>query len=152
MAEKASKKFCKPEVIYSSKEWVINKKVVLEITVKEGNDKPYFAKSPENKWLMYIRSADENILANRILVSAMKRKNRDTGTYFTYTQVDKFLLQFLEDNEEISFSEFRKLANINTPTAEKHLINFLALDIIDVKVTDGQINYCLSEKFRADGH
>jgi len=99
---------------------------------------------------MYIRVDDENILANRILVSGLKRRNSNDGTYITYTTTDKILLEYLEEHPHISFSEFKELANLSSSKADKILINFIALGIIDVKYIEKEFLYCLSDKFRSE--
>jgi len=150
MAKKASSEYCDPPVEYSSKEWKFNHKVILQIKIPEGRQKPYFALTSESKWLMYIRVDDENILANRILVSGLKRRNSNDGTYITYTTTDKILLEYLEEHPHISFSEFKELANLSSSKADKILINFIALGIIDVKYIEKEFLYCLSDKFRSE--
>lgn len=150
MADVAANRYCKPEVDFVSREWGINSKKVLEIKVVPGLNQPYLAETEEGKWRAYIRVKDENILANKIIVNAMKQKNSDAGTYIIYTENEKLLLQYLEDNESVSFSKFRKMAKISPYKAEKILTNFLALEVIEVVILDKNILYQLSEKFKIE--
>jgi len=146
MAEAAATMYCSPNVPFNTREWDIKGKKVLEITIAEGTEKPYYAQTEQNKWLVYIRVNDENILANRIMVNAWKRKNRPEGTYINYSQKEKLLLEYLEQNETITLSRFKNIARISQHTAENILTNFLALDILEIKVFDKQFFYCLSGK------
>jgi predicted HTH transcriptional regulator len=148
MAESAATMYCKPEVEYTTKEWEINGKTVLEIIIPKGDDQPYYAHTDDNKWMVYIRVKDQNILANKILVNALKRKNSGEGTYIKYTDKDKILLEYLENNDLITFSKFRKLAKISPYRAEKILTNFLALDLIEIDISEKSVVYRLSENFR----
>ncbi len=91
------------------------------------------------------RVNDQNILANKVLINAWKRKARPEGTYINYTDKEKVLLEYLEDHEKITLSKFRKLARISAYKAENILTNFLALDIIDIQISEKSITYCLSE-------
>jgi len=150
MAQEAVKHFCKPEINFTDREWHINGKVVLEIKIPQGENIPYYALTSENKWMVYIRVKDENILANKILVRALQRKGSDNGTYINYSENEKFLLELLEKNEITTFSAFRKMAGIPPFVAEKVLINFLALDIIKTEVVDNHFVYRLSEEFKLE--
>jgi len=148
MAESAATMYCKPEVKYTTKEWNINGKIVLEIIIPKGEELPYFAKTDEDKWMVYIRVKDQNILANKILVNALLRKNSGQGTYIQYTDKDKVLLEYLENNEFVTFSKFRKLAKISPYRAEKILTNFLSLDLIEIDISEKSVVYRLSDNFR----
>jgi len=150
MAESAASMYCKPEVKFSTKEWNINGKIVLEIIIPKGEEIPYFAKTDEDKWMVYVRIKDQNILANKILVNALLRKKNGEGTYIQYTDKDKLLLEYLENNESVGFSKFRKLAKISPYRAENILTNFLALNIIEIEISEKTVLYKLSKSFKAE--
>ena len=145
MAESAADFFCKPRVAYTSKEWTINDKVVLEIIIPKGEQGPYYARNDEDQWRIYIRVNDQNILANRILAKALRRKSSHAGTYITYTEHERILLEYLEQNESITYSGFQKLAGISPYQAEVILVNLLALDILDAAVSEKQVVYRLTD-------
>ncbi len=147
MAESAAQLYCKPQVKFTSKEWKINDKTVLEIIIPKGEELPYYAKNEDEKWLAYIRVKDQNILGNRIYVNALKRKQSSQGTYINYTDKEKLLLEYLENKPTISFSKFRKIARISPYRAENILTNFLALDIIEIDISEKQVIYRLSSEF-----
>lgn len=151
MAESAATLFCQPPVKFSSKEWVINDKVVLEIFIPRGDEGPYYAKNDEDQWRIYIRVKDQNILANRILARALRRKGSSTGTYITYTEKERILLEYLENNDSITFSSFRKMAKISPQRAETILINFLALDMLEADVSEKQVVYRLAKPSKEEG-
>lgn len=146
MAEAAATMYCSPNVHFEYKEWIIDGKKVLEVYIPLGLDKPYYAHNEEDKWRVYIRVNDQNILANKVLINAWKRKARPEGTYINYTEKEKILLEYLEDNDTITLSKFRKLAKTSNYKAENILTNFLALDIIDINISEKNITYCLSKK------
>lgn len=150
MAEAAARMHCKPPVVFSTTEWVINDKVVLEITIPKGEEGPYFAKNDQDQWRVYIRVKDQNILANKIMVNAMKRKKSGEGTYLTFTEKEKILLEYLESNDAITFSAFRRLAKIPPYRAEKILTNFLAMDAIVIDISEKQVVYRLADNFGKD--
>ena len=146
MADNAANNFSKPVITFRTKEWTIMGKRVLEIIIPEGEEKPYFAQDENGKWLAYIRSGDQNLLANRVLINAWKRKNRPEGVYIHYTETEKILLVYLESNPVISLSKFIKLAGISVQAAEHILSNFIALDIIVPVVSEENILYKLPDQ------
>lgn len=145
MAEAAANMYCEPAVPFTSKEWSVENRRVLEITIPASVDKPHCAKNETGKWLAYIRVDDQNILVNRVLLNAWKRKKSPEGTYINYGEKEKLLLEYLENNESVSLSKFKRLARISPYKAGNILTNFLALDLIQIKVTEKQVVYCLPE-------
>jgi len=148
MAEAAATMYCKPPITFKSKEWLVENKKVLEVTIKKGEEKPYFAENEDGKWLAYVRVNDQNILANRALVNAWKRKNSPDGTYINYTQNERLLLEYLENNEFITISKYRRISGISLYKAENVLTNFLSLDIIEIDISEKQVLYRLSNKLK----
>lgn len=147
MAEAAAQMYCSPNVKFDYKEWIVDGKKILEVSIHKGDERPYYAQNEDDKWMVYIRVNDQNILANKVLINAWKRKARPEGTYINYSDKEKLLLEYLEGNEIISLSKFRKTANISAYKAESILTNFLALDIISVNISEKQILYKLSKSF-----
>ncbi len=150
MANNAVNLYCSPPVEFTSHEWTIEGKKVLEIKIPSGINKPYMVENEDGKWRAYIRVNDKNILANKIIVNAWKRKYGDRGTYINYSDNEKFLLEYLESHEFITFSGLKKMTGISRFEAENILINFLALDIIEAEIDEKQILYRLSKEFRDD--
>jgi predicted HTH transcriptional regulator len=147
MAEAAARMYSSPNVKFDYKEWHIDGKKVLEVTIPKGKERPYYAHNEEDKWRVYIRVNDQNILANKVLINAWKRKARPEGTYINYTDKEKLILEFLEENDNITLSKFRKIAKISAYKAENILTNFLALDIIEIEISEKQVLYKLSKSF-----
>ncbi len=151
MAEAAAQMYCSPNVDFEYKEWLVDGKKVLEISIPKGNERPYYAQNEDGKWMVYIRVNDQNILANKVLINAWKRKARSEGTYINYSDKERLLLEYLEVNDSVSLSKFRKLAKITAYKAENILTNFLALDIIEIDISEKKIVYRLSPNFGEEG-
>jgi predicted HTH transcriptional regulator len=148
MAKAAVHNFCKPEILFETRVWNVAGKKVLEITIASGNKKPYFALSEDRKWIAYIRVNDQNIVANRVIVNAWKRKSRPEGTYITFTENEKKLLEYLEKNESVTLSKYARIAGIPRHKAEQTLTNFLSIEIIDADISEDQVLYKLSGSFK----
>ena len=72
MVDTAAHLFCRPEIIYTTKQYVITGKTILEVDVEKGVKRPYQSKDEEGKWLSYFRYKDQTLLTNRVL----KKKNQ----------------------------------------------------------------------------
>jgi len=142
MIEAAAGMYCKPEVPFTAKKWVINGKTVLEIDIPKGDKKPYLAKSDEGKWLAYIRVADENFLVNAIQLRVWKNENRRKGVFLPFTEKEKILLEFLEKHEKIGLDDFCSLASLNRKKASDILVRLISIEEIEIVYSGDRIAYC----------
>jgi len=130
MIEAAAKIYSKPAINFSTKQWQVEGKTVLEIGIEPGNDKPYFAKDENGKWLAYIRLGDENFLAHRIQIEAWEKEKSKNGIYVSYSDAERVLVEYLDQNATISFSKFMRLAQLNRKQASDILSDFLVIGIL----------------------
>lgn len=131
MLEAASTLYSRPNVQYSVNEWNIGGKVVLEVDVEPGEKKPYYAPNEEKRWLVYLRVADQNRLANKVILKVWEKKRKKSGVYLAYTDNEQFLLGYLEENPSITFSQLCKLTRMRRHDAEELLANLIVLNIIE---------------------
>ncbi len=143
MIQAASEIYTKPEVPYIIQSHLIDKKEILEVIIAKSNNRPHTA--PDEKGIMkaFVRVHDTNLLANGILLKVWEAEKRHEGIKIHYGKAEKFLLKFLENHPYITFSKFRKSANISFREAEKILIDFILLDIIKIEITTDLICYKL---------
>jgi len=144
MVEAAANMFCKPEIPFDVKKWIVDKKIVLEISVKQGSD-PFYAKDENGKWMAYVRINDQNILANRVLIEVWKRKKKPQGTFIKYSKNENDLLSYLMENKKISLSKFTRVSKLTVKEAEKILINLLCLDVIQMELNEKGALYCFKK-------
>jgi predicted HTH transcriptional regulator len=130
MVEAAAKMYCRPAVDFTVKEWNLNKKTILEITIRKSALRPHYAQQKEGDWIAYHRVKDQNFVVNRILMRVWKFENAPTGVYLKFTGPEKFLLEYLENNPSITLSKFMRLAGIARNKAESILVRFILLKIL----------------------
>ena len=145
MVESAAKIYSKPAINFSTRQWQIEGKTVLEIQIKSSAIKPHFAKDENGKWMAYVRIDDENFLAHKIQINIWKKQNSTSGIYFTYSNDEKFLIELLHKFPSITFSKFIRLAHISRRKAEEILTNFVLMDIIIMNVTNKGTTFSLNE-------
>ncbi len=146
MIEGAASMYCKPEVQFSTKEWTVDGKRILEVIVDKSPAKPHFAPDKDGKDKVFIRVDDQNLLANRILLQVWKHEKSGKEVKIRYREQEEKLMHYLDEHEKITLTEFSKLAGIPRFMAEKILLNFILLDIIAMKITEKQTFFYLNEQ------
>jgi predicted HTH transcriptional regulator len=156
MVEAAASMYCKPAISFQSHEWNVDGKKVLEITILSDPDVLYHAPDKEGNWKVYVRVDDHNILANRVYLQARKRRKAAKGVFLAYTEKEKILLTYLDENFSLTLSKFCRIAQLSKYKAEKTLANLVALDIIEqvlsehgcyYKLKDEKLQFPLNERY-----
>ena len=147
MVESAAKLYSNPPISFSTKQWHTDGKTVLEIKVSASPEKPHMARDDNGKWLAYIRVNDENVLANKIQLDIWEKEKSPRGIYFTYSDDEKFLIDYLQQNKEISFSKFIRMAHISRKKAEEILSNFIIMDVVIMNTTREGTKFQLNENY-----
>jgi len=144
MAESAAQLFCKPEVKFSIKKWVVEGKCILEVEIPTSRSRPHFAKDEKGEWIAYVRVGDQNIKANRILVNVWKNEGKKHGVLINYGKEEKTLIDFLNGNERISLTRFIKIARTNRERAERMLVKLILMKVIDLEITEQTVFFKLN--------
>ncbi len=150
MAEAAANIYSKPPVLFTTQQWPVEGKTVLEIKIEASDQKPHFAKDETGNWIAYIRKNDENIVVNRIQIEVWKKQKSNEGIFFTYSEDEKFLIDFLQTNQTITFSKFIRVAQISRNRALEVLSNFVLLKIILLNSSNSLTTFSLNEEFDKD--
>jgi len=146
MVQAAAGMYCKPEIAFESKRWVVEGKTVLEVTIPKGANYPYFAQTEPNKWLAYIRVMDENILATKVHLRVWKNKTHNRGILMEYSEKVKKLMEYLEINPSISISKFCRTAFLPKSAAENILADLIYFGLIEAVYQDNHFVYRLKSK------
>jgi hypothetical protein len=144
MLEGASDLYSRPKIRLQTKTHQIEGKNILEVLVEESKNKPHYALSENGKWLAYIRHQDKNLLANSVLIAFWKRKKRKTGTLLRFTLQEKLLLRALDQSGELTLPEILKIIKLKRFVAERILVNFLAIDIVQIHIQNALFYYRLN--------
>src|SRR5664280_1218060 len=150
MVQAAASMYCKPEIIFESKRWVVDGKTVLEVIITKGTNYPYFAQTEPDKWLAYIRVKDENILATVVHLKVWSNKTHNRGILIEYSDKVKKLMEYLELNSSISVSKFCRIAFLPRSAAENILADLIYFGLIETVYKDSHFIYCLKSRNRHD--
>lgn len=146
MVQAAAGMYCKPEISFDSKRWIVEGKTVLEVVIPKGKNIPYFAQTEPSRWLAYIRVKDENILATAVHLKVWRNKTHDRGILIEYSIKVKKLLEYLELNQSISLSRFCKMAFLPKKAAENILADMIYFRLIEMIYRENHFVYRLKNK------
>lgn len=152
MVQAAANMYCKPEILFDSKRWVIDGKTVLEVTIHKGINIPYMAETAPNKWLAYIRVKDENILATSVHMKVWRNKVHSKGILMEYSVKVKKLMEYLELNHSISVTKFCRTAFLPKSAAENILADLINFGLIEMFYQDNHFIYCLKGKNKMESY
>ncbi|MFH0760558.1 MAG: RNA-binding domain-containing protein [Bacteroidota bacterium] len=131
MIESAAHLFSKPEIRFESKAWNESGKTVLEIWVPPSPQRPHFVRNEDGTWEAFVRSRDENIHADEVIIAVWQKKKQKKGTLIRYSQTEAKLFTLLASQQQITMKEFRKAARISTRHAVDTLSSLIVLRLIE---------------------
>jgi hypothetical protein len=108
----------------------------LEIEIPESLQRPHYAKNESGEWMAYVRVADQNFQANRILINFWKNEHKRRGAWLRYGPEEKILMDYLAVNGKITLSGFGKIARTSRLRAERVLTSLMLMHIIDIEQTE----------------
>ena len=145
MIQAAAEMYCQPKVEFSTEEWEINGKTVLEVIIPK--DKHHKHKAPDNQgnYKIFVRVKDENLIADSVLIKVWKYDKFARPAKIAFTETEMQLLRYLSENGEITLQEFQKMAHINRRKAESILADFILVGTIELVQTNQSTYFMLNE-------
>ena len=143
MIEAAAQLFCKPEIVFQTKEWDVDRKLVLEVFVPKSRNLKHKAPAKENDYKVFVRVKDQNILADPILLQYWKLEQSDNVVNINFTEPEMLLLQYVDQHGSISRNELMNTAGIGKKQAERMILNFMLMGILELKLTERETRFVL---------
>ena len=150
MVEAASQLYTKPEVFFEVKQHIVEGKRVLEVYIPKSNNKPHSAPTPNGDYKVYIRVHDQNLLANKILLNVWKREIENKPVLIRFSEKEKVLFEYLEQNESISLSKFCKIATITRNKAQRILTDLIMLNLIEMEITEKRVYFFVKDELNKE--
>lgn len=144
MIQAAAEMYCQPPVAYETHEWEINGKTVLEVVIPQDNKVKHKAPDNQGDYKVYIRVADENILADSILLKIWKRQRNEIPIKLSFTDKEQMLLAYLTDNKYITLDEYVEMSGLKRKKAENIIIDFILAGTIEMKTTNAGTFFSLT--------
>ncbi|HWQ81463.1 MAG TPA: RNA-binding domain-containing protein [Ignavibacteria bacterium] len=133
LIDTAAKFFCEPEVEYRTEIIPIKSKDVVVIEIHESRKKPHklIDENDRDSTRIYVRYNDKSVIASKETANILKYSNVDSSPLIiSLGELDKILIKYLEENDNITVKEFRKLANISERRASRTLVNLVRAGVI----------------------
>ena len=93
MIQAAAEMYCQPKVDYSTEEWEINGKTVLEVIIPKDKHHKHKAPDSQGNYKIYVRVKDENLVADPILIKVWKADKFSRPAKIAFTDTETLLLQ-----------------------------------------------------------
>ncbi len=145
MIDAAAKLYCKPKIDFTFRPWQVNKKTVLEVTIEQSNKKPHFAHDEHDRWRAYIRVGDQNFVANSVMIRVWKGQRKRKPIKIKFNRNEDWLLHYLQDNDNVTFSRIRKITGMPPGIIENMLVDLILLDLIDIRFSETGVFYVLKD-------
>ncbi len=144
MVDTAVELFCRPEIVFTTKQHVTEGKTILEVEVQRGDQRPYRSKDEDGRWIPYFRHNDQNLIANRVLLQVWRKKEKRTGVLVKFSKAEVTLLDYLKANGSITLPRFKKTARIPAYKAEAILANLIIFRVIKMIPSEKGFTYELN--------
>ena len=93
MIQAAAEMYCQPKVEYSTEEWEINGKTVLEVIIPRDKHHKHKAPDSQGNYKIYVRVKDENLVADPILIKVWKAEKFSRPAKIAFTDTETLLLR-----------------------------------------------------------
>ncbi len=145
MIQAAAEMYCQPKVDYTTEEWEINGKTVLEVIIPKDTQNKHKAPDSQGVYKIFVRVKDENLVADSVLLRVWKSNKFSKSAKITFTETETLLLHYLNENQTITLSEFQEIAHINKRKAEAIFADFILVGTINIVQTSQKTYFELGQ-------
>lgn len=123
-------------------------KAVLAFHIKPGDRKPYFLKPQEEGESkgVFVRVADMSIRASREMVQILRRERRDKGVNLRFGEREKALLQYFEQEANITLAKAQNLLKTNRRNTSQLMILLVSAGLLRILPSEKGDRYSLAEE------
>ncbi len=137
--DRAIEKYCFPAFSYDSYKIPLDdQRAVVVYRVYQSVDKPHFVQLETDEHpKCFVRLADKSIQASKEMKQILRRTDEE-GVQFTYGETEKWLIQYLQQKEMITLSEFSTLAKIPIWLASRKLVLLVLCNVLKIEPNENQ--------------
>jgi predicted HTH transcriptional regulator len=144
MIQNAAQRFCRPEVHFTSREWIVDGKKVLEIDVPFSKQYPFRAPDHNGNYKAYVRVKDQNLLANGVLMKVWAKRKSNKKIRFVYSRPVQEILFYLRENPFLTLPEAISLSGLSRYKTEHLLSDLILLEVIEMEISETNEIYRLT--------
>ena len=143
MIESAAEVWMKPRVDIQVFSQAIDGKLVWEVVVPEGKEKPYSVEE-EDGFVAYYRDEDQNFAANAVLKEIWKQEARNESKHpVPFSDKEKRLIQYIKDYEHVTVSKAAKVMELPRNLTISTLARLVRWEVIVWRNEKSQFIYTL---------
>ena len=143
MIESASELFLNPPIEVTVESHHIAGKVIWEISVPEGEKKPYMVEEREGM-VAYYRDADENFVANAVLIEIWRQEQASTSKRpVEFSDNERKLIDYLKVYPNVSVSKASKVMGVWRWTAVETIARLIRWKVLNWNQEKGKFYYYL---------
>jgi hypothetical protein len=144
LLEKAISAYCFPAFTYHVYRIPLeNGRAVLVYHVFESVDKPHYVQLESDPHpVCYVRVKDRTIKASKEMKQILRRENEE-GLSFAYGDSERWLMEYLRTNQQITLSEFATKANLPIWLASRKLVLLVLSRVLKIEAGEQQDHYSL---------
>lgn len=144
MLENAAQSYCRPEVVFKTKEWKIEDKTILEVSIPFS--KKQIHKAPDNigEYKAYVRVKDQNLLANGVLMKVWTKRKKNQKIKFIYSNPVQETLFYLRENSFITLDIAKEISGMTKYKTEHLLSDLILLEVIELELSEHEAIYKLT--------
>jgi predicted HTH transcriptional regulator len=144
LLEKAISQYCFPAFTYHVYRISLeNGRSVLVYRVFESIDKPHFVQlESDPNPVCYVRIKDRTIKASKEMKQILRRENEE-GLSFAYGDAERWLMEYLRANEQITLADFSLKCQLPTWLASRKLVLLVISRVLKIEPGENQDYYSL---------
>jgi predicted HTH transcriptional regulator len=144
LLERAISNYCFPAFTYRTYRIRLdNGREVLVYQIYESVDKPHFVQLETDPHpICYVRAKDRTIQASKEMKQILRRENEE-GLSFAYGEIERWLMEYLRANQQISLSEFALKCNLPIWLASRKLVLLVLSRVLKIEPGENQDQYSL---------
>jgi predicted HTH transcriptional regulator len=138
---RAIEKCCSPPIEFRIKNAILpNMREVLIFEIPKSNNKPHYvyANPKSDEKIAYVRVKDKSLQASKEVKKYLRAENLEQNIQFTYGEKESKLMQYLDENKEITVKDYSKIAKIPVWLASKTLVLLALANVL--KIIPGESN------------
>lgn len=143
MITTAAETHCSPAIVFESRVWQEDMRLVLEINVPVAENKPIRAKDEEGKWKVYIRHDDHTLLANKIVLLVWKLKESKQSKPERFADEELNFLALFSEEEPVTLSKLYRFSTLPMKKVEHLLALLICWDLVKVEMDELGTRYLL---------
>jgi predicted HTH transcriptional regulator len=143
MIENATQIFLTPPIQVQVLAHQFEDKIVWEINIPEGREKPYKVEE-KDRMVAYYREGDENFAANAVLIEVWRQEqSRNSKRPVEFSDSERKLIDYLKSYSSISTSKAAKVMAMKRGRTIETLARLIRWEVINWHQEKGQFEYFL---------